>query len=61
MKTILSNYIPHETITCDNRGSPWINKNIKKLILEKKQAYKYYLWSNKSLQFLNHFQFLKIS
>ena len=35
------------------------NKNIKKLILKKNQAYKSYLWSNKSLQFLNHFQFLQ--
>ena len=59
IKNILSNYIPHETITCDDRDPPWINKNI----LEnpgKNQAYKSYLWSNKSLQFLNQFQFLQI-
>ena len=36
IKNILSNYIPHETITCDDRHPPWINKNIKQLILEKK-------------------------
>ena len=59
IKNILSNYIPHETITCDDRGPPWINKNIKQLILEKNQAYKSYLRSNKSLQFLNQFQFLQ--
>ena len=59
IKNILSNYIPHETITCDDRDPPWINKNIKQLILEKNQAYKSYLWSNKSLQFLNQFQFLQ--
>ena len=50
MKNILSNYIPDETITCDDN---------KQLILEKNQAYKSYLRSNKSLQFLNHFQFLQ--
>ena len=38
IKNILSNYIPHETITCDDRDPPWINKNIKQLILEKNQA-----------------------
>ena len=35
---ILSNYIPHEKITCDDRDPPWINKNIKQLILEKKSS-----------------------
>ena len=29
IKNILSNYIPHETITCDDRDPPWINKSIK--------------------------------
>ena len=38
IKNILSNYIPHETITCDDRDPPW---------------------SNKSLPFLNQFQFLQ--
>ena len=26
IKNILSNYIPHEKITCDDRDPPWINK-----------------------------------
>ena len=38
VKNILSNYILHETITCDDRDPPWINKNIKQLILEKKSS-----------------------
>ena len=59
IKNILSNNIPHETITCDDGDPPWINKNIKQLILEKNQAYKSYLQSNNSFQFLNHFQFLQ--
>ena len=59
IENILSNYIPHETVTCGDRDPPWIYKNIKQLILEKNQAYKSYLRSNKSLRFLNQFQFLQ--
>ena len=28
VKNVLSNYIPHETIICDDRDPPWINKNV---------------------------------
>ena len=35
IKKIILNNLPHETITCDDRDPPWINKNIKKLIHEK--------------------------
>ena len=35
IKNILSNYIPHETIICDDKDPPWINSNIKQLIQEK--------------------------
>ena len=59
IKNILSNYIPHEKITCDDRDPRWINKNIKQLILEKNEAYKSHLRSNKFLHFFNHFQFLQ--
>ena len=31
-KNILSYDIPYETITCDDRDSPWTNNNIKQLI-----------------------------
>ena len=34
----ISNYIPHETITCDERDPSWINKDIK-LILDKNHPY----------------------
>ena len=33
-------YISDETITCDDRDPPWINKDIKQLILDKNHAYK---------------------
>ena len=37
---ILSNFIPHETITCDDRDPPWFNKKTKSLICEKNTAFK---------------------
>ena len=58
IKNIMSNYIPHETITCDDRDPPWIKKDIKQLILDKNHAYKSYIRNDKSLQFFNQFQFL---
>ena len=42
IKNIILNDVPHETITCDDRDPPWINKDIKELIHEKNQAYKSY-------------------
>ena len=47
IKNIISNYIPHETVTFDDRDPPWINKNVKQLILEKNEMYKKYLNENK--------------
>ena len=56
----MSNYIPHETITSDKRDPPWINKDIKQLILDKNHACKSYIRNDTSLQFFNQFQFLQI-
>ena len=28
INNVLSNFIPHETITCEEKKSPWFNKNI---------------------------------
>ena len=39
---IISNYIPHETITCDDSNPPWIDEKIKKLILHKNCAFSAY-------------------
>ena len=49
MKNI-SNYIPHETIACDDKDPTWFNKNIKQLIQEKNNAYKSYILSDKNPQ-----------
>ena len=59
IKNIMSNYIPHETITCDDRDPRWINKDIKQLILDKNHAYKSYICNDKSWQFFNQFKFLQ--
>ena len=50
--------IPHETITCDDRDPPWINKEIKKLMLEKNLAFKSHCYSNKSMFFFEKFKAL---
>ena len=50
IKNILSNYIPHETITCDDKDPSWFNNNIKQLIQEKNNAYKSYMLSDKNPQ-----------
>ena len=34
IKNIMSNYIPHETIICNDRDPSWINKDIKQPALE---------------------------
>ena len=59
IENIMSNHIPHKTITWDNPDPPWINKDIKQLILVKNHAYKFYIHSDKSLQFFYQFQFLQ--
>ena len=43
-KTILKivsnfNFIPHETLTCDDRDTTWINTRIKNLINDKKKYF----------------------
>ena len=32
---VLSNYIPHETLTCDDKDLPWFNSRIKSLLQDK--------------------------
>ena len=32
---VLNNYIPHETIICDDQDPPWINNKVKKALQEK--------------------------
>ena len=59
IKNILSNYIPHETITCDDNDPPWFNKNIKQLIQEKNNRYKSYILSDKNPQIFENVKSLQ--
>ena len=56
---IIQNFIPLETIICDDRDPPWINKEIKKLMLEKNLAFKSYYYSNKSMFLFEKFKALQ--
>ena len=56
---IIQNFIPHETIICDDRDPPWINKEIKKLMTEKNLAFKSYCCSNKNMFLLEKFKALQ--
>ena len=47
IKNILSNYIPHERIICDDKDPPWFSKNNKQLIQEKNITCKSYILSDK--------------
>ena len=59
IKNILSNYIPHETIICDDKDRPWINNNIKHLIQEKSNAYRSYTLRDKNPQMFNRVKSLQ--
>ena len=47
-------------LICNDRDPPWINKDIKQLILNKNHAYKSYIRNELSLEFFNQFQFNKL-
>ena len=59
IRNILSNYIPHETITCDDRDPPWINSKIKQLIQEINNTYRIYILSNKNPQIFEKVNYLQ--
>ena len=59
IKNIISNYIPHETITCDDRDPPWINIKIKQLIQEMNNTYRIYILSNKNPQIFEKVNYLQ--
>ena len=59
IKNILSNYIPHETITCDDRDPPWIKNKIKQLIQEINNTYRSYILSNKNPQIFEKVKYLQ--
>ena len=56
IKNIIRNYIPYETIACDDKDPPWINEDIKELIYEKNQAYKLYRQNKNNIFSVDRFE-----
>ena len=56
---IISNYIPHETITCDDSNPSGIDEKIKKLILHKNRAVSAYSRHGNNTYLFNKFQYLQ--
>ena len=48
MKNIFLNFIPHETILCDNKYPLKINNKTEKLVCEKNTAYQSYIQNVKN-------------
>ena len=59
IRNIFSNYIPHETVTCDIIYPPWINNKIKKLIKEKNDTCKSYILNDKNHQVFHKIKYLQ--
>ena len=59
IKNIFSNYIPHETIICEDRNSPWIKNRVKELIIEQNNTFQCYLHSNKDPKLFNKVEYLQ--
>ena len=56
---ILCNFIPHETVLFDDRDPPWMNKEIKKLIHEKKNIFNCFRRNNNDKQLLDRLKDLQ--
>ena len=53
------NFIPHETVLFDDRNLPWMNKQIKKLIHEKKNIFNSFCRNNSNKQLLDRLKDLQ--
>ena len=56
---ILNNYIPHETIICDDKDHPWFNSRIKSLIENKNNIRKSYQRFKSNIQLLSKLNLLQ--
>ena len=56
---IICNYIPHETITCDDSNPPWIDEKIKKLLQHKNRAFSAHSRDRNNTDLFNKFQSLQ--
>ena len=55
----LSNFIPHETILCDDKDPPWFNSRVKSFLQVKRKVLKNYRMSKTNIQLLNKLNFLQ--
>ena len=56
---ILCNFIPHKTVLFDDRDPPWMSKEIKKLIHEKKNIFNCFCRNNNDKQLLDRLKDLQ--
>ena len=56
---VLSNFIPHKTILCDDKDSPRFNSGIKSLSQAKNKVFKTYRKNKTNPQLLNKLNFSK--
>ena len=56
---ILSNFIPHEIIVCDDKDRPCFNGKIKSLFNEKLRTYNDYRKNSNDIQLRNNLRFLQ--
>ena len=56
---ILSNFIPHQTITIDDKDPPWFNTKIKSLLQEKNKIYKNFRKDCNNTQLLRKLEHLQ--
>ena len=56
---VLSNYIPHETLTCDDKEPSWFKSRLKSLLQDKNKIYKDFRKSNTNAQLLNKLNHLQ--
>ena len=56
---ILSNFIPHQTITIDDKDPPWFNTKIKSLLQEKNKIYKNFRKDRNNAQLLRKLEHLQ--
>ena len=56
---VLSNFILHEAIVCDDKDPPWFNRKIKSLFNEKLRTYNAYCKNSNNIQLRNNLRSLQ--
>ena len=59
-QNIISNYIAHETMICNDKNPSWLDQKIKKLVFHKNRTYSAYSRDRNNTDLFNKFQILQI-